>query len=80
MTGDQGQRPLRARIWYYRPGAWEPGWRIIQRGGDEYDWHTIVIGSCITGAVVFATRPCTGTGRCAERLDFGPLRSWPADD
>lgn len=78
------KRPLKSRFWLYRPGAWLPGFRFIQRGGDEFEWHTIVIGSRLTGAVVIATRPCDYTGACEELLDFYkeegiPLPKWPVD-
>lgn len=71
------RRPLKRRIWYYRPGSWSPGLRIISAGGDEFDWHTIVVGSRLTGAVVIATRPCPRSGRCSD-LD-GPAPVWPVD-
>lgn len=69
-------RPWRDRIWFYRPGSWLPGWRFVQwDGGDQYDWHTLVIGSRLTGAVVIALHPCRGTGRCADQPS--EMRSWP---
>jgi hypothetical protein len=78
------RRPLKSRIWYYRPFSWSPGLRFIQRGGDEFDWHTIVVGSRLTGAVIFATRPCDYTGDCAGLLElyeeFGTIKpKWPVD-
>ena len=64
-------RPWRDRVWFYRPGQWRPGWRVVQWStADEYDWHTLVVGSRLTGAVVIARKPCPGTGRCAEIADY----------
>lgn len=72
------RRPLKSRIWFYRPGSWSPGLRFIRRGGDEFDWHTIVVGSRLTGAVIFATRPCPRSGPCSD-LDAYEAPVWPVD-
>lgn len=87
------KRPLRKRIWFYKPwpgylkpdpntflpkGWWKP-WGV---GGDEFDWHTIVIGHPVIGQIVFATRPCPRTGKCAEEVEAYPeswRNEWPID-
>lgn len=73
---NEKNRKWRDRIWLYRPGSWCPGWRVVQwRNGDEYDWHTLVVGSRLTGAVVVvALHPCRGTGRCAD-LTIPPAKT-----
>lgn len=73
------QRPLRARVWFWKPQWYWHGWSTLVpffRGGDEYDWHTIVLGWTITGRIIIATRHCPGTGRCAEAAPMG-LADWP---
>ena len=57
-------RRLRDRVWFYAPGHWLPGWRVVQwRGGDELglahpgsrvplDW-----GCCHRAAPVQGRRP-----------------------
>lgn len=70
------RRGLRDRVWFYRPvlgWSWAP-WR---KGGDEWDWHTIVLGWPWTGQVVYATRRCPMTGRCSDTEPLSP--DWPAD-
>lgn len=72
------RRPIRTRIWFWKPQWYWHGWRTLIpffRGGDEYDWHTICLGWTITGRVIIATRHCPGTGRCAD-LDY-ELTDWP---
>lgn len=71
------QPTLRERLWSLVP---------LARAGDEFNWHTVVIGWNITGQIVIATRGCTGKGRCAEELadedipDHFVLASpWPVD-
>lgn len=73
----KSRRPLRTRVWFYRPGDWLPGWRLVTMGGDEHDWHTVVVGSRVTGAVVFATRLCPGTGKCSEMAGY--INGWTPD-
>lgn len=77
------RRPLRARVWFWKPQWHWFGKRTLipfARGGDEWDWHTIVLGWTITGRVIIATRRCPGTGRCAEDFaEFGLRPDWPAD-
>lgn len=61
-------RFMRDRIWFWKPQWHWFGWRTLipfSRGGDEYDWHTVVLGWTITGRIIFAVRPCPRTGRCA---------------
>jgi hypothetical protein len=76
------RRPWRSRVWAYGPQWHWFGWRTlspIHRGGDEYDWHTIVLGWTVTGRLIIATRHCPGTGRCAElAAEFG-LTDWPTE-
>lgn len=63
------RRPLRHRVWAYRPSWYWFGWMTlvpVYFGGDEYDWHTVMLGWTITGRVVIATRPCPRAGRCAN--------------
>lgn len=60
------KRPLRSRIWFRRPTWYFSTWRPMWTGGDEYDWHTLVIGWNVTGQIIMATRRCPGTGKCAE--------------
>lgn len=80
------KRPWKHRIWFYRPQWYWWGWKTlvpIRRGGDEFDWHTIVLGWSITGEVVIATHKCRYTGACAEfDTEFPELRNtneWPVD-
>lgn len=78
------KRPLKSRFWFYKPGTWSPGFRIVQTGGDEFDWHTIAVGSRLTGAIVFAVRPCPLTGDCEGLFemydDYGVVTpEWPVD-
>lgn len=68
------KRPLRSRVWFCRPQRYWTGWSPFVRGGDEYDWHTVMLGWGITGRVIIATHRCSGTGRCAE-YPLGP--DWP---
>ena len=68
------RRPWRARIWLWKPEWYFPSWSPAYFGGDEYDWHTIMLGWAITGRIIIATRHCPGTGRCAE---VHPLTDWP---
>jgi len=65
-------RPWRERVWFYRPQWYWHGWRTLvpfYRGGDEWDWHTVVLGWTVTGRVVIATGRCFQAGRCAERME-----------
>lgn len=85
------KRPLRSRIWFYKPwwGYYWPSkdrlyprdwWKLWWFGGDEFDWHTLVIGHNLIGSVVIATHKCPGTGRCAG--DYEELHldnQWPID-
>lgn len=77
------KRPLRQRIWFYKPELHWYGWSTlnpIMTGGDEYDWHTIVLGWTITGRIVIATRHCPGTGKCQEDAEeYGGLTDWPVE-
>lgn len=79
------KRPLRSRVWFYKPTLYWYGWPTLRpfwRGGDEFNWHTLVIGWNLTGQVIIATRPCDGTGRCADDLaDPDPILAteWPVD-
>lgn len=69
-------RPLRHRIWFWKPEWHWFGWRTLvpfYRGGDEWDWHTVVFGWTITGRVIFATRRCN----CDDGVALLP--DWPAD-
>ncbi len=74
------RRPLRTRIWF-----WKPQWHWFGpktllpfgTGGDEFDWHTIVLGWSITGRAIIAVRRCPGTGKCAD-LDY-EMAEWPVD-
>lgn len=71
------RRPLRARVWFYKPEWSWRGWHTLipaYTGSDEYDWHTIVLGWTITGRVIIATHHCPGTGKCAE---VDGLTDWP---
>lgn len=68
------RRPLRARVWVWRPQWHWYGWGTLwpfSRGGDEFDWHTIVLGWTVTGRVIIATRRCPQTGRCKDE-ELGP--------
>ena len=74
------KRPLSHRVWFWKPQLHWFGWRTLvpfYRGGDEWDWHTIVLGWTITGRVIFATRRCSGDGRCGDIEVLAP--DWPAD-
>lgn len=73
------RRPLRERVWFWKPEWYWYGWRTLipfYRGGDEWDWHTICLGWTVTGRIIIATRRCPQTGRCAGE-PLGP--DWPAD-
>jgi hypothetical protein len=86
------KRPLRKRIWFnkpwpgylkpeegfYLPKGW---WKLWGRGGDEFDWHTIVLGNPVIGTVVFATRKCTGQNpECAEENEDLRAGGWNLDN
>lgn len=85
------RRPIRARIWFWKPELYWFGRKTLLpfgTGGDEFDWHTIVLGWTITGRVIIAVRPCPQTGKCAE--DWAAIKSelpdlmqneneWPVD-
>lgn len=74
------RRPLRQRIWFWRPQLHWFGWDTlspVHRGADEWDWHTIVIGWTITGRLIIATCRCPQTGRCAG-MELAP--DWPEAD
>jgi hypothetical protein len=77
------RRPLLARIWFWGPQWYWFGWRTLipfSQGGDEWDWHTIVLGWTITGRAIIATHRCRGTGKCAEDYrEVGLRPDWPAD-
>jgi hypothetical protein len=78
-VGGGVRRPLRERVWFWRPEWYWFGWQTLlpfYKGGDEWDWHTIVLGWTITGRVIIATRRCPQTGKCAG-TELGP--DWPAD-
>lgn len=74
------RRPLRTRVWFWKPELHWYGWRTLHpwfTGGDEHDWHTICLGWNFTGRIIIATRACPGTGTCAEyAAEFG-LAKWP---
>lgn len=80
------KRPWKNRIWFWKPDFWL-GWDMFKpffTGGDEFDWHTVVIGFPWTGRIIIATRPCPQTGKCKgaeeERNEFGlTLAKWPVD-
>lgn len=75
------RRPLRERVWFYKPSRYWYGWRTLvpfERGGDEYDWHTIVLGWTITGRVIIALRRCPETGRCTSGEPLAP--DWPVGE
>ena len=88
------RRPLRKRIWFYAPypsylkpqeGFFLPKgwWKPYAFGGDEFNWHTFVLGHPVTGRVVFAYRKCDWTGRCAEDAEefegYFSEAEWPVD-
>lgn len=70
------KRPLGKRVWFYRPGQFNLGFRFIQMGSDEFDWHTLMIGSVLTGVVVIALWPCPQTGMCEDEPNEA---EWPVD-
>lgn len=75
------RRPLRSRIWYYRPFSYL-SWKPVSIGGDEFNWHTLVIGTPLTGQLVFATGECDGLGDCAWYAEECPeayAYRWPFD-
>lgn len=75
------RRPLRSRFWYYRPFQYLR-WVPVTTGGDEFNWHTVVVGVPLVGHVVFAHRKCGGTGACREFAEEFPeefSREWPVD-
>jgi hypothetical protein len=68
-------------VWFWKPQWYWFGWRTLipfSRGGDEWDWHTFVLGWTITGRVIIATHRCRGTGKCAEDFREVGLVDWPA--
>lgn len=72
------KRPWSDRIWFWRPSLHWYGWRTlipVVRGGDEYDWHTLMLGWTITGRVIIALRRCPETGRCKDAGTLAP--DWP---
>ena len=86
------KRPWHTRIWFWKPQMyfsyyWDqtlPVWKRLVRivnpigtGGDEYDWHTVVIGWTFTGRIIIATHPCRGTGKCKEYAEEFGLLKWP---
>lgn len=76
------RRPIRARVWFWKPCWYWHGWTTLIpffRGGDEYDWHTIGFGWTVTGRVIIATRRCPQTGRCdpARNDDYELAPDWP---
>lgn len=84
------RRPLRSRVWFDKPyfgylktkeGFYHPkGWWIPwSKGGDEFDWHTFVLGNPVTGQIVFAYAKCNGTGDCAEWAAENERAEWPID-
>lgn len=78
------RRPLRERVWFWKPELHWFGPKTLLpfgRGGDEWDWHTIVLGWTVTGRMIIATRRCTGTGRCRDDIEeLGGLQpDWPAN-
>lgn len=87
------RRPLRKRVWFYKPdpsylrpdgGFYLPKWWWVpfSRGGDEFNWHTVVLGNPVIGCIVIAVRPCPKTGECAEFVEECPeafLHEWPVD-
>lgn len=73
------RRPLRSRIWFWRPQWHWHGWSTLLpwfTGGDEYDWHTVGFGWTVTGRVIIATRHCPATGKCREDAELHGLREW----
>lgn len=73
------KRPLRQRVWFWKPQWHWFGWGTlspVHRSADEWDWHTIVFGWTITGRIIIAIRRCPQTGRCAD-VPVGP--DWPYD-
>lgn len=68
-------RPLKSRIWFYKPGPWCPGFRLVKTGGDEFGWHTLVIGGRLSGAIVIAWRQCPQTSKCQG----SDVYDWPID-
>lgn len=74
------KRPLRARVWVYRPQWHWFGLRTlipVYTGADEWDWHTIVFGWTVTGRVVIATHRCRQTGKCKDLERLNP--DWPTE-
>lgn len=72
------RRPIRKRIWFWRPElCWYGPTTLLPwyRGGDEYDWHTIVLGWTVTGRIIIATRRCPQTGKCSGVRSLAP--DWP---
>lgn len=82
-------RPWRSRVWFYKPELYWYGWKTLRPvwyGGDEFNWHTVVIGWNLFGQAVIATEPCRGEGRCAEELNDPDMKPewvlatpWPVD-
>jgi hypothetical protein len=82
----QGKRPITERVWFWKPSWYWYGWRTLvpfSTGGDEWDWHTIVLGWTITGRIIIATRQCPRTGKCTPDPDwpheYDPTFQWPDD-
>lgn len=82
------RRPWRERVWFYKPQIFK-SWHMLDpwsHGGDEFNWHCLIIGFPWTGQIIIATKPCTGEGKCGEDLldpDMKPewilASEWPLD-
>jgi hypothetical protein len=77
------KRPLRSRIWFYRPELYWYGWKTLRPfwfGDDEYHWKTVVLGWNLFGQVVFAMRPFRPKEcEVADCIEFMPAGypGWP---
>lgn len=73
------KRPIKERVWFWAPQWYWFGWKTlvpIRFGGDEYDWHTIMLGWTVTGRVIVATRRCPQTGKCSD-IEEPLVPDWP---
>ncbi len=65
-------RPLRTRVWFYRPTLNRGRWSPLRFGDDEYHYKTLVLGWEWTGQVVVALWEFDN----ADCDEFCPVNPW----
>ncbi len=68
------RRPLRTRVWFWKPQWYWHGWKTLSPvmfGDDQWHYKTLVLGWTVTGRVIIALYEFRD-GKCDEHCPTNP--------